>query len=125
MSVTDPLSRTTTRFSDAAGRTVTVTNPLNQMTRYEYDAGDRVTKMGRSAQRPDHLHLRCEQQPAEPHRRAGGSTTCSYDLMDPTTTRSDPLLRVETYAYDSNGNLREVRDQKQQVTRSPTMRSTG
>ncbi len=45
--------------------------------------------------------------------------------MDPTTTRSDPLLRVETYAYDSNGNLREVRDQKQQVTRSPTMRSTG
>lgn len=44
------------------------------------------------------------------------ATSYVYDNMDRVQTRTDPLLRSETYTYDSNGNLATFTDRKSQVT---------
>jgi YD repeat-containing protein len=44
ISVTDPLGRTATRFSDGAGRVIASVSPLDEMTRTEYKALNLITK---------------------------------------------------------------------------------
>jgi YD repeat-containing protein len=44
------------------------------------------------------------------------TTGYTYNSMDRVATRTDPLSRQETYAYDNNGNLTSVTDRKSQTT---------
>ncbi len=44
------------------------------------------------------------------------TTSYTYDNMDRTLTRTDPLNRQESYVYDLNGNLASSTDRKGQVT---------
>lgn len=43
-------------------------------------------------------------------------TVYTYNNMNRTSTRKDPLLNTETYTYDNNGNLATVLDRKSQMT---------
>lgn len=47
---------------------------------------------------------------------ASTPTTYTYDSMDRLKTRTDPLLRQESYTYYSNGNINTFRDRKSQTT---------
>lgn len=43
-------------------------------------------------------------------------TVYTYNNMNRSNTRKDPLLNTETYTYDNNGNLATVLDRKRQTT---------
>ena len=43
-------------------------------------------------------------------------TSYTYSSMDRLASRTDPLLRAESYAYDLGGNLTTFTDRKSQAT---------
>jgi YD repeat-containing protein len=95
-SLTDALGRTTTRFTDGAGRVVATTDPLSVTRRYDYDALNRVTRAS------DALN---------------GPTTFAYgvnnnddgnQLTSLTYTLGQTTLGNLTYAYDAAGHRTSV-----------------
>jgi len=114
--VTDPLGRTTTVFVDAVGRTLSTTNPLGQMTRYEHGVLNAVTKTidplgGETTFTYDANRNLLTLTDALTH-----TTTYNYNSMDRVETRTDPLTRGESFVYDANGNPSQHTDRKTQVT---------
>jgi RHS repeat-associated protein len=115
-SISDPRSRTTTRFLDPVGRLKALTDPEGNLTHYDYDALNEVTgvtdPLGNStsfAYDPNGNLLRVTD--ANSH-----VTRYVYDSMDRLMTRTDPLNNSESYSYDANGNLLTFTDRRGKIT---------
>lgn len=114
--MTDPLGNTTNGFTDAAGRVLSLTNPLGNLTVYEYDPLNLLKKIidplnGQTQLGYDQNGNLLTVTDAKNH-----PTAYTYNAMDRLETRTDPLLHGESYIYDENGNLTQFTDRKGQVT---------
>jgi RHS repeat-associated protein len=117
--VTDPLGRVSSRFTDAGGRVTAVTDPLNYLTRYTYDNLNRLTKITDATGKdvafefdPDgNLRFVRDQRGA-----TESTTQFTYNDQNLVSTRIDPLSHSESFTYDDNGNLATWTDRKNQVT---------
>lgn len=115
-SITDPLGRVTTRFTDVLGRLVSITDPFGRRSRFEYDVLDRTTlaqdALGQLTQMTydNHANLLTVTDPR------GGLTQHTYDAKNRLATRVDPLNQPESFQYDGKDNLSQHTDRKGQVT---------
>ena len=75
-----------------------VLDPLNGPTQFGYDPNSNLSSVS-DAKSP-----------------TPGVTNDTYDNMDRLQTRTDPLLKNESYVYDAAGNLTLFRDRKLQAT---------
>lgn len=100
---TDANGRSSAVTQDAFGNTLTLRDPLNNETHYEYDILSNLIKVTTlaSASRPD--------QPLV--------TTISYDALSRKIAMNDPDLGRWQYQYDANGNLTSQTDAKNQTIR--------
>lgn len=78
--ITDPLGKITTRFTDPGGRLISVTSPMGRRTRYEWDPLNQLTKI------TDPL---------------GGTTQLTYDPNGNLTGVRDARNNLTQYATDS------------------------
>ena len=116
VSITDPLGRTTRRFTDAVGRLAVVTDPRGNQTRYEYDVLNALTKIVDALSGQTQFGYDPSGNLLSVTDARGNVTSYGYDGLDRVATRTDPLGRQETYAYDLNGNLTQVIDRRGNVT---------
>lgn len=103
-SETSPLGHRTS-FSYSSGRLATVTNPLNQVTRFAYDTAGRVTTITDPANNITRTTYTPLDLPLEITDPLGKKTTFAYDSRGQLLTTTDPLGAVTTLAYDANRNL--------------------
>lgn len=116
VSVTDPLNRITRPFIDNAGRLISLTNPAGEMSRSEYDALNRLTRMTDPLGNTTSFSYDPNGNLLTVTDARNNVTSYAYNNMDRVTTRTDPLLRAETYTYDANGDLSTATDRKSQAT---------
>jgi len=110
VSVTDPLGNVSTSFHDAAGRVVSATDSQGNIVKTQYSPLNLVTQLtdakgnntafsydpnGNLLSLTDALHLTTP-------------TTWTYDNMDRILTRTDPLLRQESYSLRSERQPRQL-----------------
>jgi RHS repeat-associated protein len=101
---------------DPAGRLVSITNAIDQVTGFQYDNLDQILK----ATDPTGNAVSFAYDPngnllsvTDPK---NGVTSYTYDSMDRRSTRTDPLQRVESVQRDLFGNVLSRTDRKGQVT---------
>lgn len=116
VSITDPLNRTTTRYTDGLGRMLALTDPLSRRTRYDYDALDRVTQITDALNNLTQLAYDGNGNLLSLIDAQGGTTQHAYDPKNRLITRTDPLLKSESFTYDGNDNTTQYTDRKAQVT---------
>ncbi|WP_159047057.1 DUF6531 domain-containing protein [Streptomyces pactum] len=105
VSLTDPLGNVAKRSYDASGNVTSVTDPAQRTTAYGYDALGRLTSVtapdaGKTAYAYDKAGNRIRR--TDP---TGHVTTYGYDPAQRLTSVTDPLDRKTSYAYDADGNL--------------------
>jgi len=111
----DPLGHTTVWAYDVAGNVIRSTDAEGRVTRFEYDAMNRLTKVidvtnvdtdppcGIAGVTCYEYDLRGNLTRVTDAR--GSVTPFEYDALDRLTATIDPLGRRETFTYDGNGNL--------------------
>jgi RHS repeat-associated protein len=115
-SVTHPDATQETITYDDAARTVTSTDGLGRPTTVENDAEGRPLRLTNAAGHVKVMAYEGEGEKVLESHWFGGATprvdvTFGYDLGGRLTTRTEPLGRVTTFAYDDNGNVvRETLD---------------
>ncbi|MCI0544887.1 MAG: hypothetical protein L0Z49_10650, partial [Actinobacteria bacterium] len=129
--IRDPLNRLTEIFPDAAGRIITVKDPLGRYTRGDYDSKARHRDVACLARRGcnDRVITRTDAQGNVEHYTYDGHgnlssftdaknqvTTFTYDPRDRLATQTDALLWSESSQYDPAGNLLFHTDRQGQVT---------
>ena len=115
--ITDPLSRSTTFFTDGIGRQRSATDALGNRTSVEMDALSRPTQV------TDPLN----QTTAGAYDANGNQTRMTdakgnlhqfvFDKRNAPTGAVNPLNQTESYLYDGAHNLTQKTDQKGQITR--------
>ena len=114
--MTDPLGNNSTRFTDSAGRLLSLTNPLGNLTRYDYDRLNRLTKVTDPLGGPTLFGYDPNGNLLSVTDARNNPTTYTYNNMDRLATRIDPLLTSESYVYDGHGNLTQFTDRRGKVT---------
>ena len=114
---TTPLGATTRYGYDERGRLVKISDPLDQATRYTYDALDRLTQI----ERPDGARHRYEYDP-EGNLTSfldanGAETRFRYVDYNQLGERIDALNYRERFIYDTEANLVEVRNDREEAYR--------
>jgi RHS repeat-associated protein len=118
VSVTDPLGKVATRFTDALGRQIQVTDPLGRKTRFTYDPLNQVTQITDALGGLTQFGYDGNGNLLSVTDARSNATSYAYNNMDRITSRTDPLTRAESYVYDNNGNPTSVTDRKSQATTS-------
>lgn len=95
MEVTDPLNHITTFEYDALGNLIATTDPVGNKTQRAYDAVSRLIAL------------------TDPR---GKSTQFTYDNVNQVTQLTDAINGVTGFTYDPNGNLLTLTDAKNQTT---------
>lgn len=116
-SITDPLRRVTSIYTDQIGRLASVSTPLGNRTRTAYDNLDRITSVTNALD-----GMASHDYDANSNRTMftdpkGSTHRFGYDARNRITSDTDPLGREEKYQYDAKGNLAQKTDRKGQVTR--------
>jgi len=93
--VTDPLLRLTTNYTDVLGRLSSTTDPANGSTTFTYDAKDRLT----SVKDPRNL-----------------TTTYTYDSLGNLTQQVSPDTGTTGFTYDAAGNVATQTDARSVAT---------
>ena len=112
--IKNPLNQTTTRYSDAVGRLVSLKDPLGNQTRYAWDALNRLTKITDALSGLTQFGYDPNGNLLAVTDARGNQTTYTPDSMDRVQTRTDALLHAEGSTYDPNGNLKTFTDRKSQ-----------
>ncbi len=113
--VTDPLGRTHTQFTDAAGRVLRQTFAGGRRVQARYDALNRITQQmdpqGQLVQfsfdANGHLKSHTDQK--------NQTTTYVYNTLGKVMSKTDPLLQTETTLYEPGGKVMRHTDRKGQV----------
>lgn len=111
----NPLDYTVGRVYDDGGNMVKLTNRLNRVWTFQYDAANRMTNVnspeGRAAKQQfdERGLLRWRQEPS------GDANTMVYDQRSRLATNSDSM-GTKVYAYDFNSNLKSVTEGGQTVS---------
>lgn len=116
IAITDPLGRTTERFTDPLGRLAAITDPLGRRTRYTHDALDRVTHITDPLGHLTQLAYDANGNLTRVTDANGATTQFTYDAKNRRVQRTDPLLNTETVTYDGNDNTTQSTDRKGQGT---------
>ena len=120
ISVTDPLLNTTSSFNDGAGRILSRVDATGRTTKYQYNSLDRVTQITNPLQGITSFTYDANGnlQTVLDARQQGtnNKTSYTYDSFDHLQTRTDPLQRQESYVYDQLGNLTSFTDRRGKVT---------
>jgi YD repeat-containing protein len=103
-SIADPAGITRSTVTDAAGRTVSVTEAGALLTSYLYDALNDLTKV---CQGGAFVNTVCQ---------SGQPRTFAYDSLARLTSATNPESGTTTYTYDNNGNLHTKTDANTNVT---------
>lgn len=110
LSVTDPLNGRTTFDYDANRNHVASTDPNLNKTTYIYNVFDDLTTI----ERPDGTTLKTgynkNGRVVSQTDGGGNTTTYGYDTLNRLTSRTDPLGRQQTYAYNANGQHTRTTD---------------
>jgi RHS repeat-associated protein len=112
----DPLGNRTERFYDPLSRLIALTDPRGLTTFFDYDPLNRVTQITDAKNGITGFTYDENGNLLTVTDANSNITTYTYDGQDRVDTRTDPLLRTETYVYDFNGNLIQYTDRKGQVT---------
>jgi RHS repeat-associated protein len=113
--IRNPLGQTVTRFSDAVGRVVSLTDSLGNRMRYKWDALNRLTQITDALGQLTGFTYDANGNLLRMTDARGDFTDYLPDAMDRVQTRTDPLLRAASHQYDENGNLRTFADRKGQL----------
>jgi RHS repeat-associated protein len=116
IAVTDPLGNRVSRFVDAGGRTLSISNATGQVIRFGYDSLNRPTRITDPLQGQTSFTYDGDNDLLNVTDARSNVTSYTYDNMDRPQTRTDPLMHVETYSYDLNGNLTAFTDRRGKVT---------
>jgi RHS repeat-associated protein len=103
-SLTNPLGKTWTRFTDLAGRTLRIVNPLGQSVGLQYDNWNHVTAFTNPLNSTAYFNYDADGNTSSIVDHNGNTTTYTYDNMDRLSSRRDPLLATETFQHDLTGN---------------------
>ena len=103
--VTDPLGRTCTGFSDAAGRVLELTGPSGATTTMRYDALGDVTSVSDPMGATTSATYDADGDLLSLTDPGSHSTLFTYDSMNRLVKVTDPLGHSQTYAYDQAGDL--------------------
>ena len=115
--ITDPLGKITTRFTDPGGRLISVTSPMGRRTRYEWDPLNQLTKITDPLGGTTQLTYDPNGNLTGVRDARNNLTQYAPDSMDRVLTRTDALgNQSRVLAYDQNGNPTQVRDRKSQAT---------
>jgi RHS repeat-associated protein len=95
--VTDPLGHDVNYGRDGRGRVISITDGLYNVTSYEYDYYNNITKQ-------------TDPDPDGSGPLARPYTMYSYDSVDRLVSKVDPLSGTSTYAYDLASNLTSLKD---------------
>ncbi|HEV2953989.1 MAG TPA: RHS repeat-associated core domain-containing protein [Candidatus Dormibacteraeota bacterium] len=115
-SVTDGLNRTTTVFSDGAGRALVGVDAAGNQTSYQYNSLDEVTSMVDASGANSTYGYDGDGNVKSIKDAAGHSTAYAYDSMNRLTTVTDAAAHVTRYGYDKAGELLTVTDPQKVVT---------
>ncbi len=109
---------TTSTQYDAIGRTVAITDPLNNVTSYAYDPALHTVTV--TEPDPDGAGSKQAGVTVSTFDKVGNlvslkdasnnTTTFGYDRLNRRTTETDPFGKTLTYAFDSVGNLTSITD---------------
>jgi RHS repeat-associated protein len=103
-SIADPAGITRSTVTDAAGRTVSVTEAGALLTSHLYDALNDLTKVCQGAAFVNKI---CQ---------SGQPRTFVYDSLARLTSATNPESGTTTYTYDNNGNLLTKTDANTNIT---------
>lgn len=121
----DPLGNTTALENDAAGNVIQSTDAEERVTRFQYDAMNRLTKVIDATNAdPDPgcgiAGVTCHGYDPKGNLTQvtdgnGNLTAFEYDALDRLMKTVDPVGNLETFSYDGNGNLASTVDRKGQA----------
>jgi RHS repeat-associated protein len=117
--VHDPLNRTTVRYTDGAGRLLSIRRPGGSTNRYEYNAFGQVTKVYDPLQGTTTFAYDANGNLTSVTDARSNVTTFTYNNGDRLASRTDSLQgssSAETYEYDKDGNLSKVTDRRGKVS---------
>jgi RHS repeat-associated protein len=104
LTVTDPLSQTTTATYNNLNEQTAVTDALGHTTSYGYDAdGNQVTVTDALGHRTTYVYNSRDWLVSETDPSGGGTTTYTYDSAGELTSVTDPDSNVTSYTYNSAG----------------------
>lgn len=115
-SITDPLNRTTNRFTDALGRLVSITDPAGQSTELTYNPLNQVLTAANAIGGVTSFTFDGNGNLLTIKDANNHTTSYTYENMDRLATRTDALNRSESYQYDTNGNVTQFTDRRGKVT---------
>ncbi|HEX6699608.1 MAG TPA: DUF6531 domain-containing protein [Gaiellaceae bacterium] len=104
----NPGDYTTTNTSDAAGRTLTTTDPLGHVTTRTYDAVGNLTSTADAKNHTTSYTYDATGRLLTATAPDGGTTTFTYDAAGNVRTRTDANGHTTTYAYDADGRCTSV-----------------
>lgn len=115
--VTDPLGRTTKRFTDATGLLMSSTDPSGNRTMFEYDLRDQPT----AVVDPMNYRTTADYDGNGSIEKVTDAKTniykFSFDGRNAVDSETNPLAKAETYIYDEAHNLKQKTDRKKQITK--------
>ncbi len=103
----DTAGRTTSYDYDGASRLLKITDPLQQLTQFEYNLRSQMTKV-KDANNQDYVFTYDALGRELSQTRAGSTMIYEYDAVGNRTKRTDYMGRITTYEFDVLDRLKKI-----------------
>ena len=107
-SITDPLGRTTSQFTDALGRVRAITAPGDQRSQSSYNDADELTAITSPLGATTQIGYDKDGDVISITDPRENETTATYDAMDRLESETNPLEDTAEVSYDKAGNVIEA-----------------